>query len=243
MKIRLFIFSLFFCHQLAADPVIVFNMSPSGYPPFMINDEQQHPSGIMYDVLKRIALKHHYQIQTTSTPRKRVDIQLDSGKLDASARAKEWMQNPEDYVFTDTIIKVRDVIFSSSKTPLIFNNIEDLYGKTISTHLGYKYPMLDASFNKQKIFKSDSYSEEAMLGKVLIDRADAAIVNESVGLWLIKSKPAWQGQFVIAKKILNSFDFRIMFSKKWRPFVNKFNQELANMKKDGELENIISSYK
>ncbi|MEH6346184.1 MAG: hypothetical protein V7785_13920 [Bermanella sp.] len=63
-----------------------------------------------------------------------------------------------------------------------------------------------------------------MLGKTFLQRTDAAIVNQSVGLWFIKHTPQWQGQFIMSNKMVSGFSYRIMFTKKWQEFVNFFNQ-------------------
>jgi len=73
-------------------------------------------------------------------------------------------------------------------------------------------------------------------------RVDAAVVNEVVGLWLIKEN-FWQGKLKIAPKAIDSVGYPIMFSRKWKPFVKKFNQELRLMKKNGSLEKILAKYR
>ena len=238
-----FLFLLIYSGEILSSPVIIFNMPPSGYPPFMINEMNKKPTGIMFDVLSEIASKKGYEIIIKTLPRKRVDFDLLSGKVDATSRAKEWITNPEDFSFTDIIIEVRDVIFSLKKNPTKFNKIEDLYGKTISTHLGYQYPMLNQGFKDKLISKSNSNSEKAMLGKTFLQRTDAAIINQAVGLWLIKHNPQWQGQFIMSQKMVSGFSYRIMFTKKWLKFVRFFNQELATMKESGRLNSIKAKYK
>jgi polar amino acid transport system substrate-binding protein len=237
------LFSVIHFAQGNPSQIIRFNMPPSGYPPFMIKETGQEPSGIMYDVLYRIASKQSLEIQIKLLPRKRVDMDLISGKVDATARAKEWTTNPESFEFTHIIMEVRDVIFSLKENPVSFEKIEDLYGMTVSTHLGYKYPMLSDGFKSKRILKSDSNSEQAMLGKTFLTRTDAAIINQTVGLWLIKHTPQWQGKFILSKKMVSGFSYRMMFNKRWAKFVEFFNQELAVMKNNGELEKIISQYK
>ena len=202
----------------------------------------KEPNGIMYAVLSEIASKKGYHIKIETSPRKRVDMDLISGKLDATSRAKEWTTHPKSFEFTNIIIEVRDVVFSLKENPVIFEKIEDLYGMTVATHLGYKYPLLNAGFKSRKIIRSDSNSEKAMLGKTFLSRTDAAIINKSVGLWLIKHTPQWQNKFILSKKMVGGFSYRIMFTKKWKGFVSFFNQELENMKKNGRLNAIVDQY-
>ncbi len=209
----------------------------------MIKSKTGQTHGIIYDVLNIIANKLGYQVVVVGIPKNREIIQLNSGELDANALAIEWVDSPEDYVFTDILVVARDVLFSAKNAPLKFNKLEDLYGKTLGTHLGYSYPFLQDSFDNERITSSQATSEQAMLGKVLAERTQGAVVNEFVGQWLIKNTLGWQEKFVISKKEIGSFDFRIQFSKKWQDFVTLFNRELKIMKKDGRLEEIIKLYR
>ncbi len=232
-----------FSQRAFADNEIIFNASPSGYPPYMFKGKNGQPQGIVYDVLYRVATKYGYEIVVVGVPKKRVVLQLRSGELDATAVAKEWVENPKDFEFSDVIVEVRDVLFSLKDKPIKFDSKEDLYGKTIGIHLGYSYPFLAEALSKNYITSSVVNTEMAMLGKVFMQRSDAAVVNELVGQWLIKNTPHWRGQFVISKKEIDGFDYRIQFSKKWKNFVIKINKELREMKKNGTLETIKSKYK
>jgi len=234
---------MLFAQWTLADNKIVFNVSPTGYPPYMFKDANGQAQGIVYDVLNRVATKHGYEVVVVGVPKKRVVLQLRSGELDATALAKEWVKNPEDFEFSDIIVQARDVLFSLKEKPIKFDSIEDLYGKTVGIHLGYSYPFLAEAFSKKYITTSVVNTETAMLGKVYMERSDAAVVNELVGQWLIKNTPRWRNQFVISKREIGGFDYRIQFSKKWKDFVVKVNKELAQMKRDGSLEAIKSKYK
>ncbi len=242
---RLVLFILCCCIgavDIFGSEIIVFNTTPKGYPPYMIKEAGKKESGIMVEVLQIIATKHGYILETKGVPTKRVEKLLKIGDLDATARAKEWVNNPENYEFTDVIVRARDVLFSLKKTPITFRSIEDLFDKDIGTHLGYKYPMLKTYFKDNRIRRNDTANGTAMLNMVLKERTDAAVMNELVAKWIIRQNK-WQGKFVVSKKEVGGFDYRIMFNKKWRSFVQKFNQELTLMKQNGELERIISKYK
>ncbi len=224
-------------------PSIVFNLSPTGYPPYMFQRGDEPAKGIIYDVLKLVANKYDYKIVLTRIPKNREVLYLKSGDLDANALAKEWVEHPDDFEFSDVIVEARDVLFSLKAAPVKFNDIKDLYGKTIGIHLGYSYPLLAQGFDLGLFYKSNANSEEAMLGKVLVERTDVAVVNELVGHWLIKDNPLWHNKFVVSQREVGGFDYRIQFSKKWKGFVVKFNRELTRMKGDGQLKKIKARYK
>ncbi|WP_275667854.1 substrate-binding periplasmic protein [Marinobacter salexigens] len=116
--------------------VFRFNISPNGYPPYMIVD-QDAPSGIMWDVASLITERLGYQIAAKKIPRKRVDQMLLDGYIDGTSRAVEWTQNPQDFLFTEPIVKVQEVFFTPKSTEETYNSPEDLFSKTVVTHLGY----------------------------------------------------------------------------------------------------------
>jgi polar amino acid transport system substrate-binding protein len=221
---------------------IVFNVTPKGFPPFMIKTPDGQYKGIMFDVTRIIAQKHGYSITTVGLPKKRELRQLDSGDLDATPMAKEWVKFPENYLFSDSVIKVRDVLFSLTDNPIEADDLDALSGKVIGAHLGYSYPKLNAYFESNKIIRSDASTETEMLGKLLFERTDAAVLNEMVGRWIVKSKSEWKGAFFISKHALNEVPFRVIFNKNWHQFLPVFNNELQTMKKSGELKAIILKY-
>ena len=196
----------------------------------------------MYDVMQYISQKHGVKIETVGLPKKRIIKQLDAGLLDANASAKEWIEGSNKYIYTDVVIKVRDVMFSLKKSPTHFNSAEDLIGKTISTHHGYRYPKLQQYFADGRIKSIAERNELMMLKAVLFGRVDATVINETTANWIIKNEPTLQNMFVASKLEVDSFDYRIMFTKKWQVFADTFNRELALMKKNGELKNIIDKY-
>lgn len=226
---------------LADEGVIVFNMPEGGYPPFMINKKNTQPSGIIYDVLQLILSKQGYVIKTISVPKKRELEFFKTGKLDAHAMIRELVDEPSQYVFSDPVLKIRNVLFTTVGNPITFNKIDDLIGKRAITHLGYKYPTLERYFEEGLIERHDTVNESAMLGMTLLKRADFAIMNDYVGAWIIKQKQ-WSGKFQVSKNDISTYDYRIMFSKKWNSLVLKFNKELALLKENGSLEKIIEKY-
>lgn len=236
------LFACYLLNTVQASDTITMNISPSGYPPYMIKGEQGQAKGIMVEVLSYIANRNGYQIETVGIPKKRVALTLLAGGIDASATAREWIASPEKYAFSDVIVVVKDVLFSPKAKPLKFETIDDLFGKTLGTHLGYNYPMLAEYFADQRIKKTQANTELSMLQMTLLKRNDATVVTDLVGQWIIKNNPAMHNKFVISSKTINSFDYRLMFNKKWQSFVLLFNRELALMRRNGELDRILGKY-
>lgn len=224
-----------------SEKMIIFNMGDKEYPPYMSFDGNNGPQGIMYDVLSFIAKKHQYKIIPVKMSKNRVRVSLANGKLDATPRAMEWESNPDNYIFTEPIVVIRDSLFSPKKQPVAFERIEELMGLTIILRKGYIYPTLEKLINIEDNKILYANSEKNMLTMLKHQRAKAAVISEYVGLWIIKQQHE-QGLYYIAKKPIDKVDYRIMFSKKWSEFVQVFNDNLRVMKKKGIIDRIVSKY-
>lgn len=227
---------------LQAKPKIVFNSTERGYPPFLINEQSGKTSGIIFDVLFKITSRLGYDVEVIRLPKMRIELHMKKGKLDASASAKEWVEDADQYIFSDIILSVRDLVVSNSNHILEYENVASLFDKTISIRHGYYYPELDDYLATTEILAVPENSEFAMLKSVLYERTDAAVINETVAKWIIRNNPSMSGRFNFSRNYVSSFDYRMMFTKKWRGFLESFNRELALMKKNGELKEIISRY-
>ena len=120
--------------------VLRLNIGPNGYPPYMIVDEDGTHSGIVWDVVTRIAVRLNYKVEPHRIPRKRVDQMILEGYIDATPRAREWTQKPERFVFTQPITEIREVFFTTRDTAIEYDEPADIEGETVVTHLGYRYP-------------------------------------------------------------------------------------------------------
>lgn len=211
-----------------------------GYPPYQFFDKGQ-PKGIMYDVLEVIAKKEGYAIIGRSFPKKRHELMIERGELDVVPNAKEWIDKSEDYLFSEPVIKARDLVFSLKGNPIVFTKIEDLFGKLAIGILGYSYPPLTKYFETGAILRHDTVDESQLIHMLFKYRGDFGIINELVGKWLIRQN-GWQGEFLLSKRDVGSFEYRYMFSKQWESFMPKLSRHLQAMKSDGRLKKIIEQY-
>jgi polar amino acid transport system substrate-binding protein len=228
--------------ELAESGEVKFNVVPGGYPPFIVKERDEAYRGSMIDIFREISEALDLKVQLVAFPRKRVDQGMLAGQIDVTIRAREWVDDPDAFLFSAPVLRIRDVLFSRAEDPVDFEALAGLRGKRLGTHLGYSYPELEPLFADGTIVRDDGPSEVAMLGKVLRGRSHAAVVNEHVGLWLIKER-GWEGRFHIAPREIGGYDYRFQFAKRWASIVPKIDAELEAMKADGRLEEIIARYR
>ena len=229
----------------AADRYLRLGVPPHGWPPYIIVDQDQ-TTGIAIEVITRIGAQYGYAVVIDHYPEKRAHLMVVQGAIDAWFDAKEWCLDPQRFLWTDALIESEDRLICRKNRPVTFQRIEDLFGKTIGTHLGYFYPRLDPYFENERIVRADTQSEAAMLKMLALGRTDAAVVNQLVALWIIKTEPDLQvSDFRFCERVVDRAGYRIMFTRQhdWRPFIHDFNSELKAMKQDGRLNRIIGAYR
>lgn len=219
-----------------------YNVSPAGYPPYLIN-EKGRTTGIMWEVVAKISERLGYQLEAVKVPRKRVDQLLRKEMIDGTSRAKEWTDRPEDFLFTDPIVDIEEVVFFPSDSTAEFQVVEDLYSMTLVTHLGYHYPALQPYFESGQIKRFDVARDKDLFVYVLRgEEFDAAIADRLVGQWLLL-KQNMQNKFRISSEALSTYGFRLMLRPDWQSFAEDFNRELASMHRKGEIDSILSRYR
>jgi polar amino acid transport system substrate-binding protein len=238
-------FVLFTLHDVGAqDHTIKLGVPPNGWPPYIIV-QQDHVTGIAIDIVTTVVASLGYELELIKLPEKRGHLKTQKGLLDAWPDAIEWVENPELYLWSDPMVNSEDWLIFKKTGGAEFNRIEALFGKSIGTHLGYYYPVLEPYFSSGQIRRADTYSEKAMLRMLTLGRSDAVVMNKLVALWVMKNDSQLQASdFSFAKNSLDRAGYRIMFTRRhdWISFISGFNSTLNAIKKDGRLDRIVSAY-
>jgi polar amino acid transport system substrate-binding protein len=237
--------SIVFASQSQAntrDKVFHFNISPNGYPPYLLVDGPD-PSGIVWDVVSLITQRIGYTLVAEKIPRKRIDQMLLDGYVDGTARAKEWTEQPGDYLFTDPIVDIEEAFFMPRGSAINYESPEDLISRTLVTRLGYHYPALEPYFQQGLIKRFDASRDREMFIFALHGRHfDAAVADRLVGQWFMRNE-GLRDKFLISHNSISQYGFCIMLRKDWVEFADAFNAELAHIRNNGELDAILANYR
>lgn len=226
---------------------ILIGTLPEGWPPYMIipKDKSQPYGGIMLDVINEVCSVSGYRLEVVLSPEKRSHLLLSKQEIDAYTEAREWVEDPENYLWSDTIIPSEDVLIFPTNHPVHFETIADLYGLSIAAPLGYVYPALEPCFAKGKVLRQTPTDSLGSLRMVSAGHANAAVGNQLVAQWLINhSKDLKPEEFAFSKKKVGTAEYRFMFvnTPKMRRFLKVFNEELALMRADGRFQHILDQY-
>lgn len=225
------------------NPTLKFNVSTSGYPPYLIHHEDGTYGGIAFEVVSRVTDRLGYELEPLEIPRKRVDAMLLDGYIDASPRAWEWTQEPDKFLFTNEMVSIREVFFTPADSDFRFEGLEQLRDVTLVTPLGYHYPELEPLFENGHIERYEVSDDRDIFTYLLHGRGlDATVADLTVGRWIIRQH-GWQGKFRYSDRAISDYGYRLMLRPDWKDFAEAFNEELASMKASGELEQILDQYR
>lgn len=167
---------------------IVVSTPPTGWPPFIIPPKnKENDTGIMMEIMDTITNRIGYHMNTVHFPEKRSQMLLAEGRVDAYAKAKEWVKNPSLYSWTDPIVTTTDVLVFLKKSPIQFQTPKDLSGLNIGIVYGFSYPTLDPLFDKAIIKCHTSKCTKNLLLMVQRGHIHAAATNRHVAEWIIKT--------------------------------------------------------
>ena len=231
-------------HATPENKEIIIGFNNVAWPPYLIKEDNGKIHGIMIDVMKEVAQKHGFSVKIMPLPEKRAIKGIAAGEIDVYSKAKDWVDDPSAYLWTDPVVDSTDVLIFPKDRPVKFETPDDLKGKKMGAILGYRYPLLEPYFADGRINRDDVKKDSLMLAKLLKGRDDAAIINKLVAFWVIRQHPEFKGTFAFSEKPVGKAGCRFMFTPKqsWGPFIEIFNNELAAMKEDGRLEAIVRKY-
>jgi len=234
------------CPVMAGEKPIVMFVPDTQWPPYYVDESSDSGGSILIEILKAVAEPMGYTIQTKTLPNKRGWFMLENGEVDVHAKAKEWVSNPDDFLWTDPFMQSEDVLLLPASSTLKYTGPKSLYGKRIAGIKDFAYPNLENDFAAGNIKRIDVLTPYDMFNLLRKGRADAALVNRVETLWTFRNNPKLKAKrFRLDKNNVDTAGYRYVFTKsdKWKVFIKTFNQRLATMKKNGELEKILSKYR
>ncbi|OIQ50342.1 Bacterial extracellular solute-binding protein, family 3 [Pseudodesulfovibrio hydrargyri] len=215
-------------------------------PPYYIDDSEGRGNGILMDVLRAVTGPLNCTVTSMRLPDKRGWEMLEHGGVDVYASAREWIGNPDRFLWTDPFMPNDDVLIYRAGSPQIYSGPESLYGKTVACIKGFVYPTLEGHFGPGRIMRIDATSPEAMLELLVRGRADAVLVNHTEIRWIFRtSREHEPHRFRIDAQPVDRALIRFLFprGRGWEPMVGQFNRRLHAMRKDGSLNAILDRYK
>jgi polar amino acid transport system substrate-binding protein len=231
------------CRADDAKRVIMF-IPDTDWPPYVMSDPAHPHGGVLQAVFRAVAEPMGYEVDVRRLPNQRGWMLLDSGEVHVHAKAREWVKNPDAYLWTDPFMPSETVFLYHEDSDIVTAQAADLYGRSVAAIKGFIYPELEAHFGPGRIERVDVASPFTMLELLALGRVDAALVNGAETRWLMRTDWRLKG-FRLDPRPCGHADYRFVFTRDdaWKPFIAEFNARLARMKKDGSLDAILDSYR
>jgi len=215
-----------------------------GYAPFIIIGKNQ-VHGILIEPLQLAADKLGIELTYVYYPEKRSQAMLEKNLVDARMESELWVDNPQDYLWSEPISPLEDVFVFHKDSKSKFETNADLADSQIITHLGYSYPTLQPLFEQGIIHRMDLSSEFDMLNHLFRPHPgvnSAAVINKYVALWIIQSTPKLQNRFLLSKRRVGIAPLQFQFAKNKRleKIVKQINAELRKLQNDKTVEKITA---
>jgi len=235
----------------AGDPneqkTISVSIAAPGWPPYAILNGQKNSEnrGIMLDVMYAVLERLGYQLKLVSHPAKRVMMMLEDGKIDATLKAKEWVPDPDRFLWSNPILHSEDVLVSRIKSYTELETLINVKGARVAGKLGFSYPSLQEAIEQNKIRWYTATTTENLLQMLRYGHVDAIVTNKQVVRWVVGSSDETQSvPLYYSPTPIATTPYRFAFAKNeaMYSFVKQFNEELERLRKEGVIADIVSKY-
>ena len=229
---------LFATTNIHADAIKV--VSDTAYAPFEFKDSDQTYKGIDVDIINTVAELKSWNINMTFPGFDAAVNAVQSGQADAIMAGMTKTKDREKvFTMSDTYYDTK-VIIATTKTNTI-SSYSQLKGKTVGVKNGTaSQRFLEKIKDKYKFNLKTFDTTDLTYNSLNSGSIDAMMDDQPVIEYAIK-----QGQNLkisMKGEPVGSFAFGVKKGSKYEYLVTEFNEALAQMKKDGSLDKIISKW-
>jgi len=243
-----FLFALFahlgFAPTSHSGETIRYGIPEPNYPPYLMSDKDGQ-YGIVGETFIAVSKSIGHQVDILVLPGKRIRYRGKLGKLDATSNALEWETDTAGMIWTDGIIRVSANVVVIDAPHIEIIAPDELRGKSVALMRDYIYPSLESMIKDKSILVARAPKFESLFRMIVSQRVDYGVLDQNVAKWVIReNKMAFARSLHFITPGFDEVEFRILlFSKKWTPFVGKFNLALAKFKTSGGFQKILDKYR
>lgn len=223
---------------------VVFSLFTRGWPPFemVVNGE---PRGAALDIF-RASLPEGVEPKVGMKPAARGPLRERGETLYTRLECVEWMDDPENFLWSDPVLTLDTVLYSTVEKPVEFRGGESLHGLTIGCIKGFIYPEVEPLFAAGKATRYDVNSDLVLLRMLRAGRVDVAVFDRATVNWTIRNSDELHPEdYHVAANVLGSSELRFVFSKvsAMVPLLKRVNERIAANRDQGVYLRIMDSYR
>ncbi len=234
----LILFPIFSLGMAKADTVKI--VSDTAYAPFEFKDSDQTYKGIDVDIINKVAEIKGWNIQMSYPGFDAAVNAVQSGQADAIMAGMTKTKERENvFTMSDTYYDTKVVIATTKANKI--TKYEELSGKTVGVKNGTASQRFLESIKDKYGFSIKTFDTGDLMNNSLSAGAVNAIMDDKPVIEYAIN----QGQDLSINmdgEAVGSFAFGVKKGSKYEHLVTEFNEALAQMKKDGSLEQIIQKW-
>ncbi len=214
------------------------------WPPYTYGDIGEPNGGIAVEITKTIFRRIGLEPKLALFPWKRVLKMAKQGDADGIMLLMKTEERETYLVYTDKLFTNKDRIFANNDTrKLAPTSLEALKGYRIGYVMAYAYGgSADEFLNSPGLKKRGVYTPKDNVELIINKRVDFIIEIKPVVDSLLKNNSSWVGNIHEMNIDLEPYDYHMAISKKSKyiRWLKKINQTIAEMKKDGTMNRLIT---
>lgn len=227
-----------------AEEKVTFAFFARGWPPFeMVVDGE--PKGAAVDLFKALMPKDIDAV-VEMMPAPRIFLKIQGKPVFGRLTAKTWMGPEFNCLWSDPVITINSVLYSSANKPVDYSGLESLKGLTIGCVKNYVYPEIEKLFKEDEAVRYDVNDDILLLRMVKAGRVDVAVFDDISAAWMVsKASGMTAADFHVAKKLLGRVDLRFAFNRdeSWKKRLPALNRTIRKRRVDGTIDEIMVRYK
>ncbi len=218
------------------EPTILFATSTANAEPLAELHGNQLTGGILKELGDAIGAKLHRKVIYVALPRKRLESELEKGKVDAVCYYRpEWLPMKLNWSAPVIPNEILLVIRHGVPTP---NKLQDIEGKSIGTVLGYKYPELAELHTHYQ--REDAPTMLSNIKKLAAGRFDYAVIDRlSLDYYKKTSRDLDAASTLPITKINASCGFSLAS----KIPIEQINLAMHELIDEGAIERILAGYR
>jgi polar amino acid transport system substrate-binding protein len=222
-------------------PLKVAVNSPGSFPYLYFDETTQEYQGVVRELLNAMESELGYSIDYIDSNQLRSEEFLSNAKVDMLVISPQWLQKPDRFIYSDTIIEHETYLYSITPFPQNFS-LETVTEKTVCTQKRYVYSGLTSFFKNGGLRRIDSTSQPLMAAMLIANRCDFAVLN-NYNAWNAFSKPAnCNATIYQSPRPTSNVSLHVALRAALAPVKRDFDRIMSRYKSNGALEKLVSKH-
>jgi len=217
-----------------------FALGQSWGPPFLERAGSRIVGGLLPDLMTLIAAELGRSPEFLLLPPARVDVAMEDGTVDLHCLlSPAWWPSIRDPArWSVPLMRLRDVLVHGPGGPKTLQAVERQTWR-VGTVRGYRYPTLDAAFQRGRLERDDALDQWAVLGKLGRGRTPLGIVNEYVLRAYQQRHPA-QGLGIV--QVVDEVEAHCLLGARTHVPALQLHQAIRRVVSSGQLQRVLDPY-